>query len=85
VHHGGQTSPDHGIENRVVVGGGPQHHGVHGRLPDPRGVLGPTRDGNQGQAELVLHADGGDAGQELRRLGVVEGVGQVLTEDDAQG
>ncbi len=85
VHDGRQAPLAHRIEDRVVVDGGPQDHGVHGRLQDAGSVLGPARDGAQGQAELVLDADGGYAGQELHRLRVVEGVGQVLAEDDAQG
>ena len=84
VHDGGQAAPDHGVEDRVVVGGGPQHDGVHGRLSDPAASRGPPVMGMQGQAEPVFDADRGDAGQELCGLRVVEGVGQVLTEDDAQ-
>jgi hypothetical protein len=85
MHDGRQASLQHRIEDRVVVDGGPQHHGVHGRLADPGGVPRPSSARDQGQAEPVLDADGRDASKELRCLRVVEGVGQMLTEDDAEG
>ena len=85
VDHGGQAGGGDGVDDGVVVGGGPDDEAVDGRLGDPVDVGGASGDGDEGQRHAVVGADPCDAGQETGRLRVVEGIGEVLAEDDAQG
>ncbi|MFC7644387.1 hypothetical protein ACFQX6_29555 [Streptosporangium lutulentum] len=85
VDHGGQAGGGDGVDDGVVVGGGPDDEAVHGGLGDPVDVGGASGDRDEGQRHAVVGADLCDAGQEAGRLGVVEGIGEVFAEDDAQG
>jgi hypothetical protein len=74
-----------GVEDRVVIGSGPDDVGVHGRLQDPVGVLVADAGWHDQHSVATLGADLRDPGEEHDGLRVVEGVGEVLAEDHTDG
>jgi hypothetical protein len=74
VYDSGQTGGGDGVDNGAV----------DGRLGHPVDVGRRAGDRQQQQPQPAVSAHVGDSGEEASRLRVVEGIGQVLSEDDYQ-
>ncbi|MFG1885337.1 hypothetical protein [Micromonospora sp. NPDC049102] len=74
VDHRGQAGVGEGVQDRVVVAGGPHDEAVHGRLRDALGVGARAGDRDQGESDTLGGAHVGDPCEKARRLWIVEGV-----------